>query len=71
MTEQYAAMRWPWHLKLTRTNGVVVENDYADDFDAPGYAQWASGREGVARVELSVTFVDGQPVSPAASASAA
>ena len=56
---------WPWHLKVTRTDGRVTENDYSDDFDAPRFAKWASTRDSVARVELSVTFVDGEVVDVA------
>jgi hypothetical protein len=64
----YTDTRWPWHIKVTRTNGEVTENDLSSDFDAPGFAQHASRSATVERVELSVSFVNGEAVSPQATA---
>jgi hypothetical protein len=67
----YADTRWLWHIKVTRTDGTVTENDLSDDFNAAGYAKWASTKPGVERVELSVTFAAGEAVSPQAATVAA
>lgn len=56
-------MQWPWHVKVMRANGTVGEHRYNNDFDALGFAKWASALPGVERVELSVTFVNGEATS--------
>jgi hypothetical protein len=60
----YADMRWPWHIKVTRADGTFTVNDYGDEFDPISFAKWASAKPDVERVELSVTFVNGEAVAP-------
>lgn len=61
--KDFAATQWPWRVKITYTDGRVREDDYADDFDPAAYARHVSGRPEVARVEVTVAFVDGQPTA--------
>lgn len=60
----YTDTRWPWHIKVTRTDGTVTENDYSADFDPIGYAEHTSRRPEVERVEVTVAFAAGEAVSP-------
>jgi len=60
----HTGTRWPWHIKVTHTDGTVKEDDYSSNFGAVGFAEYASKRPDVARVELSVTFVAGEAASP-------
>lgn len=57
-------MNWPYHVKVTHSDGRVVENDYAAGFDPLGYAKYVSGQATVERVDVSVSYVGGVPVSP-------
>lgn len=63
-------MDWPWHVKVTYTDGTARENDFTDDFDPVKYAEHVSSRPNVVRVDVSVSFVDGQAVSPQAATEA-
>lgn len=53
-------MERPYHVKVTRTDGTVTEDDYSEDFEAMGCARQASDRADVASIEVSVTFVNGE-----------
>lgn len=66
-----AAMNWPYHLKVTRKDGTVHEDDFSEDYDAVGYARFASTKPNVERVELSVAFVAGEAVPVQATAATA
>ena len=57
-------MNWPYHVKVTYSDDTVVENDYASGFDPIGYARYMSGLTKVKRVDVSVSYVNGVPVSP-------
>lgn len=59
----YTDTRWPWHIKVTRTDGTVTEDDYSDEFEPLGYARQASTQPGVVRVDVSVSFADGEAVA--------
>jgi hypothetical protein len=66
-TAPYTETRWPWHMKVTRTDGTVREDDYSDGFGGRPileYAQFLSGVAGVERVELTTAFVAGEQVAP-------
>ena len=60
---------WPWHMRVTHTDGTVREEDYhaqdyAADFDTIGFARHLSSRPNVARVDLATSFVAGEQVTP-------
>lgn len=65
-----ADRRWPWHVRVTRADGTTFEDDYAADFDIAGWGAYMSKRDSIARIDVSVSFVDGEAVSPQATASA-
>jgi hypothetical protein len=62
----YADTRWPWRIKVTRTDGTFTVEDYGSEFDPVDFAKWASAKPGIERVELSVTFVNGEAVAAVA-----
>lgn len=66
----YTDKRWPWHIKVTRTDGTFTVNDYGAEFDPVDFAKWASTKPGIERVELTVTFVNGEAVAESAAVAA-
>jgi hypothetical protein len=69
-TAAYADTRWPWHLKVTKSDGTVREDDCDGSgvTDPVGLARFLSSKPGVERVELATAFARGEQVSPFATA---